>query len=122
MNPVAALAVLHAMRKLLVSFVVLAVLGLAAAQALAAARGVRVGDDFFVRKGHHSITVHRGAKVRFRWVGSTTHDVHATRGPVHFRSRFMTSGTFTKKLRRAGTYTVICDIHPKTMRLTIHVR
>ena len=122
MNRLADLAVLHAMRKLLVSIVVIAVLGLAAAQALAAARSVRVGDDFFIRKGPHSITVHRGARVRFRWVGSSTHDVHATRGPVHFRSAFMRNGSFTKKLRRAGTYTVICDIHPKTMRLTIHVR
>jgi plastocyanin len=110
------------MRKLLASLVVLAVLGAVAAQAFAGTRAVRVGDDFFVRKGHHSITVGRGARVRFHWVGSNTHDVHAVRGPAHFRSAFMTSGSFAAKLRRAGTYTVICDIHPKAMRLTIHVR
>jgi plastocyanin len=110
------------MRKLLVSFAVLAVLGLAAASALAATRSVRVGDDFFVRKGHHSITVQHGSRVRFRWVGRNLHDVHAIKGPVHFRSGVKSSGSFTRKLRRKGTYLVVCDIHPQSMRLTIHVR
>ena len=122
MNRVATLAVLHAMRKLLASFVVLAVLGVAAAQALAATHTVRVGDDFFVRKGHHTITVRHGSRVTFRWVGHRVHDVHAKKGPVHFRSAVMTSGSFTTKLRRRGRYLVVCDIHPRTMRLTIRVR
>jgi plastocyanin len=122
MNRVAVLAVLHAMRKLLASLVVLALLGVAAAQALAASRSVRVGDDFFIRHGHHTITVRHGSRVTFRWVGSKVHDVHAKKGPVHFRSRVMTSGSFTTKLRRRGRYLVVCDIHPRTMRLTIRVR
>jgi plastocyanin len=116
------LHVLHAMRKLLVSVVVLAVLGVAAAQALAAAHSVRVGDDFFVRKGHHTITVRHGSRVTFHWVGRKVHDVHAKKGPVHFRSSVMTSGSFTTRLRRRGRYLVVCDIHPRTMRLTIRVR
>ena len=110
------------MRKLLASFVALAVLGVAAAQALAAAHSVRVGDDFFIRRGHHTITVRHGSRVTFRWVGSQTHDVHARKGPVHFRSRFMRSGTFTTSLRHRGRYLVVCDIHPRAMRLTIRVR
>ena len=122
MNRVATLAVLHAMRKLLVSLVVLAALGFAAAQALAAAHSVRVGDNFFIRKGHHTISVRHGSRVTFHWVGSRTHDVHARKGPVHFRSRFMTSGSFSTRLRHRGRYLVVCDIHPKTMRLTIRVR
>jgi plastocyanin len=110
------------MRKLLASLVVLAVLGVAAAQALAATQSVRVGDDFFVRKGHHTITVRHGSRVTFRWVGSRVHDVHARKGPVHFRSAVMTSGSFSTTLRRRGRYLVVCDIHPRTMRLTIRVR
>jgi plastocyanin len=111
-----------AMRKLLVSLVVLAVVGVAAAQALAASRGVRVGDDFFVRRGHHSISVRHGTAVTFRWVGKRVHDVHARTGPVHFRSSVMTHGRFTTTLNRRGRYLVVCDIHPKKMRLTIRVR
>jgi plastocyanin len=112
------------MRRLIVSLVVLAAVGVAAAQALAAVRSVRIGDNFYVRSGrhHHSITVNRGTRVRFRWTGSNPHDVHVIRGPVHFRSAVMTSGTFSRKLRRSGTYVIHCDLHPRTMRLTIHVR
>lgn len=110
------------MRKLIVSFIVLAALGVAAAQALAAGHGVRVGDNFFIRKGHHTITVRRGTTVRFHWVGGNVHDVHAKRGPVHFRSAFMTSGSFAKKLTRRGRYLIVCDIHPRAMRLTVRVR
>jgi plastocyanin len=114
--------VLPPMRKLLVSFVVLAALGVAAAQALAAAHSVRVGDDFFIRKGHHRITVRHGSRVTFHWVGRKPHDVHAKKGPVHFHSRVMTSGSFTTRLRKRGRYLVVCDLHPRTMRLTIRVR
>jgi plastocyanin len=109
------------MRKLLASFVVLAALGVAAAQALAAAHSVRVGDDFFIRRGHHAIDVRHGSRVRFRWVGHKVHDVHARKGPVHFRSGVMRRGSFTTTLRRRGRYLVVCDIHPRAMRLTIRV-
>jgi plastocyanin len=111
------------MRRLIVSLVVLAALGVVAAQALAAVHRVRVGDNFYVRPGrhHHTITVRRGTRIRFRFVGSNPHDVHAIRGPVHFRSPVMTSGTFSRKLRRRGTYVIHCDLHPRKMRLTIHV-
>lgn len=110
------------MRKLMASLVVVALLGVAAAQALAATRSVRVGDNFFVARGHHTITVRRGATVRFHWTGSNAHDVHARRGPVHFRSAVMSSGTFAKRLTRRGRYLIVCDLHPRKMRLTIRVR
>ena len=112
------------MRRLIASLVVLAVLGVAAAQALAAVRSVRIGDDFYVRPGrhHHTITVRKGTRVTFRWTGSNLHDVHAVRGPVRFRSAVMTSGTFSRKLRRRGVYVIHCDVHPHRMRLTIRVR
>jgi plastocyanin len=112
------------MRRLIAFLAVLAVLGVVAAQALAAVRSVRIGDDFFVRPGrhHHTISVRHGTRVTFHWTGSNAHDVHAVRGPVHFRSAVMTSGTFSRKLRRRGTYVIRCDVHPHRMRLTIHVR
>jgi plastocyanin len=121
-NRVRPVRVTLAMRKLLASLVVLAVLGVVAAQALAAARSVRVGDNFFLRRGHHTISVRHGSRVTFHWVGRRSHNVDARRGPVHFRSAVMTNGSFTTTLRRRGRYLVVCDIHPKTMRLSIRVR
>jgi plastocyanin len=109
------------MRRLIASLVVLAVLGVAAAQALAATRSIRVGDDFFIRPGHHTISVGRGTTLRFRWTGRMAHDVHVVGGPARFRSAVMRRGTFARALRRSGTYVIRCDVHPRTMRLTVHV-
>jgi plastocyanin len=110
------------MRKLIVSLAIVALLGVVAAQALAATKSVRVGDNFFIARGHpRSITVSRGTVVRWHFTGSNRHDVHATSGPAQFRSSVMRSGTFSKKLTRAGRYVIHCDIH-HGMRMTIHVR
>jgi plastocyanin len=110
------------MRKLLVSLFVVAALGVAAAQALAATRSVKIGDDFFVARGHHTVTVHKGTRVRWRNSGSSMHNVVVTKGPVHFRSGgYLFHGdTFSKKLRRTGTYRIICQVHAG-MRMTIKV-
>jgi plastocyanin len=110
------------MRKLIGSLVVLAVLAFAGTQAFAAAsRGVKVGDNFFIRHGHHTISVGRGTTLRFRWEGRHSHDVHAVRGPARFQSAVMRNGTFARTLSRSGTYVIRCDLHPRTMRLTVHV-
>ena len=33
------------------------------------------------------------------------------KGPVKFGSSSMTKGTYTKKVTKKGTYTIICTIH-----------
>ena len=33
------------------------------------------------------------------------------RGPARFGSSSMTRGSYTKKVRRRGTYTIVCTIH-----------
>jgi len=111
------------MRKLLASLLFLALLGAGGAQALAATRSVAVGDNWFVRKGPPpTITVRKGTKVTWRWTGVDVHNVHAHKGPVHFRSGYKSSGTYSRTLKRRGTYVVYCDIHPPRMRMTIKVR
>ena len=100
------------------TLLVLALLGAAgalmavfAASAPSATR-VRVGDNYFVRaSGVPTVTVSKGTRVRWVWVGKNVHNVKVVRGPVRFSSTAMTSGSYTKRVRRAGTYTIICQVH-----------
>jgi len=101
-------------RKLLIASVLVAAAGLTAAFSAGATSAVRVkvGDNYFVkRSGVPTVTVSKGAKVTWRWTGHSLHNVHVTKGPVKFASSSKTSGTFSKRLRKRGTYTIICTIH-----------
>jgi plastocyanin len=110
------------MRKLIASVLVLAALGIVASQAFAATRSVSVGDDWFVAKGKpRTITVKKGTTITWRFRGKTMHDVDARKGPAHFISSYKKRGTYSRTLRKAGTYVVYCDIHSPDMRMTIHV-
>ena len=112
------------MRKLLVPLIALALV--AAAGGHAAARpqkSIKVGDNFFVRKGPPpTVTVSRGTRVVFNWRGSNLHNVHARKGPITFRSNFKVHGSFAKILSKRGRYVIYCDIHGPAMRMTIRVR
>ena len=84
----------------------------AAVPALAATSTVKVGDNWFVRSsGVPTVTVKRGDTVRWRWVGDAPHNVTVRSGPTKFKSRTQTSGSFSKRLTRKGTYRIICTIH-----------
>ena len=79
--------------------------------------GVTVGDDFYRPA---SLSVPRGTIVRWTWRGRDEHDVTVTSGPARFASPVQRRGTFTRTLRRRGTYVVVCTIHGQ--RMTIRVR
>jgi plastocyanin len=86
--------------------------GLFATPAFGAATRVEVGDNWFVReRGVPTVTVNEGAAVTWQWRGKSLHNVTVTRGPVKFRSGSKTSGKFSKRLTKAGTYTIICTVH-----------
>jgi plastocyanin len=110
------------LRKLLVLALVGAVFAIFAAQALAAT-SIKVGDNYFVRsRGVPVVTVKKGTTVRWRFAGHNLHTVVVSRGPVKFRSSARSSGTFSKKLTRAGTYRIYCSIHgasDQSMRLVV---
>jgi plastocyanin len=109
-------------RKLILLIAVAAVLAALAVPALAATRTISVGDNWFVRKGSPTtVTVTKGTTVRWRWVGHAPHNVNVTSGPVRFRSTVKTSGTYAKKVTRAGRYRIVCTIHPG-MEMTLRVR
>lgn len=112
------------MRKLVVIGLLAATLAalLAAGPALSARRTVEVDDNYFVkRSAPHRVTVQRNDTVVWRWEGSNPHNVTVDRGPVTFRSRTKTSGTYRKRMRRAGIYRIICTIHAPSMRMRLRV-
>jgi plastocyanin len=110
------------MRKLLVASLVAAVSAVLASQAFAATRSVKVGDNYFVRKGSvPTVTVKKGTRVTWRWAGRELHNVAVTKGPTKFRSSYKTSGSYSKRLTRTGTYTIVCSIHQPDMRMRLRV-
>src|SRR3954470_17740124 len=100
------------MRKLLVVLVIVVLSAVLATQAFAKTRTVKVGDDYFLHRGDPpTITIKKGSKVKWRWVGSDSHNVSVNRGPKKFHSDLQRNGTFTKKFKKAGTYKIVCTIH-----------
>jgi plastocyanin len=115
------------MRKLLIAAAATAAAGgLATTTAMAAGKTVKVGDYFFVRAAADTptVTVAKGTKVTFKWVGDDFHNVRAASGPATFKSA--TKGgddyRFSRTLRKKGTYRLVCDVHSATMRMTLRVR
>ena len=111
------------MRKLIVLALVATVCAVFAAQALAATRSVKVGDNYFVRsKGVPTVTVRKGTKVVWKFRGHSVHTVVVSSGPVKFRSSAKSSGSFSKKLTKKGTYRIFCSIHgaaDQSMKLVV---
>jgi plastocyanin len=87
-------------------------LGPAATPAVAAIKTVKVGDNYFVRDGGvPTVTVSKGTKVRWVWTGKSLHNVKVTKGPAKFGSASQKSGAYAKRIRKAGTYTIVCTVH-----------
>jgi plastocyanin len=100
------------MRKLIVLVLALTTLAAVAATALGATKSVKVGDDYYVRaRGVPTVTVSKGTTVRWRFATSTGHTVTVLRGPTKFNSGLRRSGSYRKKMRKRGTYTIYCTVH-----------
>jgi plastocyanin len=113
------------MRKLLLVGLLTGLLAalLAAGPALSKRKSIEVDDNYFVREGKPpTVTVSRNDKVVWEWEGKAPHNVTVTRGPVKFHSTTKSSGSFSKKLTKAGTYKIICTIHKPGMRMTLKVK
>jgi plastocyanin len=91
---------------------------LAAPAGGAASRTVKVDDNRFSPK---ALTVTKGTRVTWRWVGAAPHNVVVTKGPAKFASRTQTAGAFRRTLTRKGSYTIVCTLH-SGMRQTLRVR
>jgi plastocyanin len=93
--------------------------GAIAVPALAATKSVQVKDNKFVAT---KITVRKGTTVKWVWKGKAPHNVTVTKGPKKFSSKTQVKGSFSKKLTKAGTYTILCTIHAPGMKMTVTVR
>jgi len=93
--------------------------GALAIPALAATTTVQVKDNKFAPT---SITVKKGTTVKWVWKGKAPHNVSVTKGPAKFRSTTQVKGSYSKKLTKAGTYSILCTIHAPGMKMTVKVK
>jgi plastocyanin len=99
------------MTRILPIALVLSLMLAVAAPAVAKTRGVKVGDNYFVRSsGVPLVTVKKGTTVRWNWTGKHFHNVVGS-GPASFQSSVKKKGHYAKKVTKAGTYTIFCSIH-----------
>jgi plastocyanin len=110
------------MKKLLAAALA-AVAAAAAALAIpalaAGTQTVALKDTFFAPK---SMTIARGATIKFRWVGQLPHNVTVRRGPQRFRTPNFTHGhTLLHRFTVSGRYLIVCTIHPG-MELNLRVK
>jgi plastocyanin len=97
-----------------------AVLALGAVSALASGgQQVKIGE-FYFHPG--KLTIRRGTKVQWKWVGYLQHNVAVKKGPAKFRSRTQLRGTYSHVFTKRGTYVLYCTLHPQLMRETIVVK
>jgi plastocyanin len=100
------------MRKLIVLALVVGCAGALASVALGATRSIKVGDNYYVRaSGVPVVTVSKGTRVSWRFGTGTAHTVTVKSGPARFSSGVRSSGSYTKRLTRRGTYVIYCRIH-----------
>jgi len=113
------------MKRLIALLAAVAIVAVAAVAvpAFAATKTVKVGPK--TSFGPKSLSIKSGDTVRFRWTGSLAHNVVITKGPNVRKNKTIagvrTSGTVSKRFNTKGTYTVVCQIHLPTMKMTIKV-
>lgn len=103
------------MRKVTALLVVAVLAAVLAVQAFAAATTTvswKVGTN-------KTIKIHRGGTVKWVWADGVPHDV---KGPG-FSSGAPVNRPHSYKhvFRKAGTYKIICQVHPKTMKTIVKV-
>jgi plastocyanin len=92
-----------------VAIVAVGALVVLAPAAVAKTTKVSVDDNFFKPK---KVKVAVGDKVVWKWDGFVAHNVTVEKGPVKFKSKTQSDGTFTRVIRKPGVYRIVCTIHP----------
>lgn len=78
-----------------------------------------VGDYAF---GAQRVTIRRGTRFTWRFVGQVAHDVTLASGPIGFASPSVVRGSYSFRFQRPGTYRLFCSLHPALMTQIIRVR
>ena len=106
-------------RRFLIAVIAAAVL---APAAYAATVEVKLKDNFFKPD---EVTITKGDKVRWLWRGSNIHNV-AIKKPgstgIVRASEFKTDGKFVHQFGKVGTWRILCETHPRRMRMNVIVR
>ena len=106
------------MRKLALAVLLAAVL---VPLAHAATSEVALKDNFFTRD---RVEIAKGDKVLWRWKGSDLHNVAIKkpgRKSIAFASEFKVEGKYSHKFGRVGTWNILCENHPRKMRMKVVV-
>jgi plastocyanin len=70
-----------------------------------------------------NLSVPAGSEVRWRFRARERHNVTLANGPLGFSSQNLRNHrTYSRRLRRPGTYRIYCSLHPVTMTQAIVVR
>ena len=84
-----------------------------------ATRTVKLQSQSF---GPRTIAIHRGDRIRFRWV-TGFHNVRRVSGPAFRKIASRDRGSVTRAFTRTGRYRLVCSIHRDLgMYLTVRVR
>ncbi len=93
-------------------------------QARAAATKIaKVRDNFF---SPGTVKIRKGSYVKWVWTPdegleeTNQHNVRDTKG--RFYSKLQTTGSYRKRFRKAGTYRVVCTIHPNMTQKVVVLR
>src|SRR5262245_10765370 len=93
------------------------VAGILATTAFAATKGVKVGDNYFVRSsGVPTVTVNKGDKLKFSFKGSAAHNAKGIGINLGSSCRKVrSSGSCTSAaLNKKGTFTIFCEVHGRS--------
>jgi plastocyanin len=91
-----------------------------AVPAFAATKNVKTGPG--INFGPKRLSIKRGDTVKFVWTGGLPHNVGISKGPQKGTiSKVKSKGTASRRFTKAGTYTIVCDVHAPTMKMTIKV-
>ena len=84
-------------------------------------RTIKVGDFFFIKDSNHATTAHvaPGTVVKWHFVGTEDHNVTVYAGPAKFHSKDKSSGFYTHRVFKQGTYKIECTLHGFKMRLIV---
>jgi plastocyanin len=105
------------MRKLLAFVIAGSLLAVLATTALAATKGIKVGDNYYVRSsGVPTVSVNKGDRLKFNFRGSSPHNAHGVGISLGTDcKKIHSSGScLSNRLKTKGTFTIFCDVHGKT--------
>jgi plastocyanin len=87
----------------------------------AATSEVKLKDNFFKPD---RVEIAKGDKVLWRWKGSNLHNVAGMKpgsDTVAFASALKTHGKYTHRFGKVGTWKILCENHPRKMRMKVVV-